>query len=293
MSYEECEKICAEAVIFINKRLVRLIDVTVEQWMNLKYDHETMNKNVKKGVIGTWLIKSYKLQFEEYLEIKRQRETHAQEVDMEYNPSNLVLPEWLASKFYNHLEMDWFTKNALWVYWMRGNDEVVLSNREVSDLKDEINNDEHEIAEVFRIETNLFDYEIPLCAKFNKFNYLLKADNRLWEEPTPVEHYYVPFLFKSGVGPSSLNHLFLISAATILQSFSASLHISNINYMYIKSYGFRLFSSLPAIYFGVVSPLATRKVHVHGQIFGYDVLDLAGKKLTTLVKYQSSGILAH
>ncbi|GJU07158.1 hypothetical protein Tco_1123588 [Tanacetum coccineum] len=167
--------------------------------MNLKYgNHETMNKNVKKGVIGTWLIKSYKLQFEEYLEIKRQRETHAQEVDMEYNPSNLVLDEWLASKFYNHLEMDWYTKNALWVYWMRGNDEVVLSNREVSDLKDEINNDEHEIAEVFRIETNLFDYETPLCAKFNEFNYLLKADNRLWEEPTPVEHYYVPFSFKSG-----------------------------------------------------------------------------------------------
>ncbi|GJS35746.1 hypothetical protein Tco_0534128 [Tanacetum coccineum] len=126
MSYEECEKICAEAVIFINKRLVRLIDVTVEQWMNLKYgNRETMNKNVKKGVIGTWLIKSYKLQFEEYLEIKRQRETYAQEVDMEYNPSNLVLAEWIASKFYSHLEMDWYTKNALWVYWMRGNDETI------------------------------------------------------------------------------------------------------------------------------------------------------------------------
>ncbi|GJZ02458.1 hypothetical protein Tco_0520419 [Tanacetum coccineum] len=33
--------------------------------------------------------------------------------------------------------------------------------------------------------------------------------------------------------------------ATILQSFSATLHISNIDYMYIKSYSFRLFSSLP------------------------------------------------
>ncbi|GKA06844.1 hypothetical protein Tco_0686068 [Tanacetum coccineum] len=54
--------------------------------------------------------------------------------------------------------------------------------------------------------------------------------------------------------------------ATILQSFSATLHISNIDYMYIKSYGFRLFSSLPAIYSGVVSPLATRKVHVHGRL---------------------------
>ncbi|GJZ18667.1 hypothetical protein Tco_0554790 [Tanacetum coccineum] len=181
MSYEECEKIYAEAVIFIDKRLVRLIDVTVEQWLDLKYgDHKTMDKNVKKEVIGTWLIISYKLQFEEYLEIKKQRVTYARKVDMEYNPSNLVFAKWLASKFYNHLDMDWYTKNALWVYCMRGNDEVVLSNKEDSDLKDENNNDEHEIAEVFRIETKLFDYKTPLCAKFNEFNYLLKVDPKLF-----------------------------------------------------------------------------------------------------------------
>ncbi|GKB51903.1 hypothetical protein Tco_0902656 [Tanacetum coccineum] len=33
--YDECEKMYAEARIFINKRLVRLIDVTVEQWLLL------------------------------------------------------------------------------------------------------------------------------------------------------------------------------------------------------------------------------------------------------------------
>ncbi|GJR43338.1 hypothetical protein Tco_1311441 [Tanacetum coccineum] len=57
--------------------------------------------------------------------------------------------------------MDWYTKNTLWVYWMRGDDEVVLSNKEVSDLNDENNHEEHEIAEIFRIETNLFDFETP------------------------------------------------------------------------------------------------------------------------------------
>ncbi|GJS32460.1 hypothetical protein Tco_0530842 [Tanacetum coccineum] len=52
MSYEECEKIYAEVVIFINKRLVRLIDVTVEQWLDIKYgNNKTMDKNIKKGVI--------------------------------------------------------------------------------------------------------------------------------------------------------------------------------------------------------------------------------------------------
>ncbi|GJU17396.1 reverse transcriptase domain-containing protein [Tanacetum coccineum] len=85
MSYEECEKIYGEVVIFINKRLVRLVDVTVEQWLDLKYgNHMTMDENVKKRVISTWLIRSYKLQFEEYLEIKKQRDT-----DMK--PNNLLM----------------------------------------------------------------------------------------------------------------------------------------------------------------------------------------------------------
>nr|GFA31355.1 importin-beta domain, armadillo-type fold protein [Tanacetum cinerariifolium] len=54
MCYEECEKIYAEAVIFINNRLLRLINVTVKQWLDLKYgDHMKMDKNAKKGVIGT------------------------------------------------------------------------------------------------------------------------------------------------------------------------------------------------------------------------------------------------
>ncbi|GJV20488.1 hypothetical protein Tco_1369508 [Tanacetum coccineum] len=82
-------------------------------------------------------------------------------------------------------------------------------------------------------------------------------------------------------------------AATILQIFSASLHISNIDYMYIKSYGFRLFSSLPvshllwssqsfghqkaingfdmplpvAVCSGLVNPLAPRKVLVHQRLW--------------------------
>ncbi|GJS67939.1 putative reverse transcriptase domain-containing protein [Tanacetum coccineum] len=87
---------------------------------------------------------------------------------------------WLASKFYNHLEIDWYTKNALWVYWMRGDDEVVLSNKEVLDLKDKNNDDEHKITEIFRIETNLFDYKTPLCTRFNELNYLLKVDTELF-----------------------------------------------------------------------------------------------------------------
>ncbi|GJS68875.1 hypothetical protein Tco_0683440 [Tanacetum coccineum] len=52
---------------------------------------------------------------------------------------------------------------------IRGDDEVELTDEESSD-------DEDEIAEVFRIDTNIFDYETPICSAFNEFNYLLKVD---------------------------------------------------------------------------------------------------------------------
>ncbi|GJV79705.1 hypothetical protein Tco_1515575 [Tanacetum coccineum] len=52
---------------------------------------------------------------------------------------------------------------------IRGDDEVELTDEESSD-------DEDDIAEVFRIDTNIFDYETPLCSAFKEFNYLLEVD---------------------------------------------------------------------------------------------------------------------
>ncbi|GJW72272.1 VIER F-box protein 2 [Tanacetum coccineum] len=107
-----------------------------------------------------------------------------------------------------------------------------------SDLTDEeSSDDEDEIAKVFRIDTNIFNYETPLCSAFNEFNYLLKVDpdlltkdimgfktyeyykddwiykwnkdvpwvhdkpwldNGIWKEPTPVKHTCKPFNYKTG-----------------------------------------------------------------------------------------------
>ncbi|GJV82106.1 hypothetical protein Tco_1517976 [Tanacetum coccineum] len=107
-----------------------------------------------------------------------------------------------------------------------------------SDLTDEeSSDDEDEIAEVFRIDTNIFDFETPLCSAFNEFNYLLKVDPdllmkdieefktyddynndwiyewnkdvpwvdekpwtnaRVWTKPTPVKHTCKPFNYKTG-----------------------------------------------------------------------------------------------
>ncbi|GKC30361.1 hypothetical protein Tco_1037655 [Tanacetum coccineum] len=150
--------------------------------------------------------------------------------DMGYDPSDVAFIEWLGSKNFNYKTMDHYTMKALWIYWIRGDDEVELTDEDSSD-------DEDEIAEVFRIDTNIFDYETPLCSAFNKFNYLLKVDPDLltkdimgfktyedykdewiyelnkgipwvdekpctntgvWTKPKPVQHIYKPFNYKTG-----------------------------------------------------------------------------------------------
>ncbi|GKF30709.1 hypothetical protein Tco_0100507 [Tanacetum coccineum] len=91
--------------------------------------------------------------------------------------------------------MDHYIMKALWIYWNRGDDEVELTDEESFD-------DEDEIAEVFIIDTNIFNYKTPLCSVFNEFNYLLKnkdvpwvydkqwLDNGIWKEPTPDYEWY-------------------------------------------------------------------------------------------------------
>nr|GEV70554.1 hypothetical protein [Tanacetum cinerariifolium] len=50
-----------------------------------------------------------------------------------------------------------------------GDDEVELTDEESSDDMDEV-------AEVFRIDTNLFKFETPMCKAFNEFNCLLQIE---------------------------------------------------------------------------------------------------------------------
>ncbi|GJQ92535.1 hypothetical protein Tco_0003674 [Tanacetum coccineum] len=89
--------------------------------------------------------------------------------DMGYDPSDIAIIEWLGSKIFNYKTMDHYTMKALWIYEIRGDDEVKLTDDESSDNMDEV-------AEVFRINTNLFDFETPMCKAFNEFNYLLQID---------------------------------------------------------------------------------------------------------------------
>ncbi|GJS14837.1 hypothetical protein Tco_0409309 [Tanacetum coccineum] len=97
-----------------------------------------------------------------------QQVSHEADDDMGYDPSDVAFTKWLGSKIFNYMTMDHCTMTALWIYWICGDDEVDLTDEESSD-------DENEVAEVFRINTNIFDFETPLCKTFNEFNYLLKV----------------------------------------------------------------------------------------------------------------------
>ncbi|GKD96801.1 hypothetical protein Tco_1380698, partial [Tanacetum coccineum] len=53
--------------------------------------------------------------------------------DMGYDLSDVAFIEWLRSKLFNYKTMDQYTMNAFWIYWIRGDDEVELTNEESSD----------------------------------------------------------------------------------------------------------------------------------------------------------------
>ncbi|GKC54279.1 hypothetical protein Tco_1077024 [Tanacetum coccineum] len=63
-------------------------------------------------------------------------------------------------------------RNALWDYWRRGNDEEVITNDELSNPRGDNLIDENEIAQIFRIDTDIFHFETPLCEAFKEFYYL-------------------------------------------------------------------------------------------------------------------------
>ncbi|GJW95976.1 hypothetical protein Tco_0175648 [Tanacetum coccineum] len=68
--------------------------------------------------------------------------------------------------------MDRYTKNALWYYWRRGDDEEVITDVENSNPKDDDMIEENEIAQILKIDTNIFHFEAPLCKAFKEFNFL-------------------------------------------------------------------------------------------------------------------------
>ncbi|GJQ94414.1 hypothetical protein Tco_0005553 [Tanacetum coccineum] len=81
--------------------------------------------------------------------------------DMGYDPSDVAFTEWLGSKNFNYKIMDHYTMKALWIYQIRGDDEVELTDEDSSD-------DEDEIAEDYEWYGALEDCELKNEALRNK-----------------------------------------------------------------------------------------------------------------------------
>ncbi|GKD76621.1 hypothetical protein Tco_1339242 [Tanacetum coccineum] len=79
-------------------------------------------------------------------DVSEQHVSHEADDDTGYDPSDVA-----------------FTK------WLGGDDEVELTDEEFSDNEDEV-------SEVFRIDTNIFDFETPMFKAFKEFNYLLQIN---------------------------------------------------------------------------------------------------------------------
>nr|GEW39768.1 hypothetical protein [Tanacetum cinerariifolium] len=118
-----------------------------------------------------------------------------------------------------------------------GGDEIEVSDDESLNFEEYWSDKEEETAKIFKIRTDVFDYETPLSLAFNEFNYLLKIDpdllikdimrfktyedykddwiyewnknvpwvyakpwldNGIWEEPKLVKHTCQPFNYKTG-----------------------------------------------------------------------------------------------
>ncbi|PWA83868.1 hypothetical protein CTI12_AA164260 [Artemisia annua] len=107
------ERIYAESEILLNKRLVRLMDISLEEWLELKYgDPELAPVDEVKRIVTTWLTRSFKEQLNEFMEIRRKMICNTS-FDINYDPNNIDFSDWLASKFNNQKTMDRATKNAL------------------------------------------------------------------------------------------------------------------------------------------------------------------------------------
>ncbi|GJR81294.1 hypothetical protein Tco_0152079 [Tanacetum coccineum] len=81
---------------------------------------------------------------------------------------------------------EWFKKDyiGLVTTWEDLVEKFIQEFYQLSDNNEYMEADESDepddIAKIFKIEGNLFDYETPLCKAFSDFNYLLKIDMHLF-----------------------------------------------------------------------------------------------------------------
>nr|GEW15362.1 VIER F-box protein 2 [Tanacetum cinerariifolium] len=220
--------------------------VQLDHVVDLHADHTSISNMIPYD--HYYLGRSYGIFFNKfYPPSHNERVEKANVVEMLWDLNNNEFKKWLASNFENYMMMDHITMNALWKFWSMNNDQEgitfrridgeVNNKREPCNDRIEISENESKVAEIFRIETNVFDYESPVCKAFDEFNYLFKINpdvltkdipgfktyekykndwiyewndkipwvsekpwvpDGTWKEANPVKHYCKPFNYKNG-----------------------------------------------------------------------------------------------
>ncbi|GJT39729.1 hypothetical protein Tco_0939594 [Tanacetum coccineum] len=111
-----------------------------------------------------------------------QRISHEADDDMGYDPFDVAFTEWLGSKNFNYKTMDHYIMKALWIYQIRGDDEVDLMDEEFSDNEDEVAETYDEYKDDWIYEWNK---DIPWVDEKPW------TEAGVWIEPKPVKHTYL------------------------------------------------------------------------------------------------------
>ncbi|PWA87985.1 hypothetical protein CTI12_AA079360 [Artemisia annua] len=100
------ERNYAESKILFHKKLIRLMDISLEEWLELKYGNPKFAPiNEVKRIVTSWLTRSFKEQFNEFMEIRRKMIGNTS-FDINYDSNDVDFTDWLATKFHNHKTMD-------------------------------------------------------------------------------------------------------------------------------------------------------------------------------------------
>nr|GEW34997.1 hypothetical protein [Tanacetum cinerariifolium] len=135
---EEFEKLVSLMINDVSLTCNTSLEIFNEEFNRMsRIDDDLLTYEVENSGITNILCDSNKEDDSE------QQMSHETDDDIEYDPSDVEV---------------------------RGDDEVELTNEESSD-----SDAEDEVAEIFRIKTNVFNFETPLCKAFKEFNFFYKS----------------------------------------------------------------------------------------------------------------------
>ncbi|GJW58543.1 hypothetical protein Tco_0105274 [Tanacetum coccineum] len=121
---------------------------------------------------------------------------HEADDDMGYDPFDVVFTEWLGSKFFNYKTMDHYTMKALWIYWIRGDDEAFKEFNYLLQIDPDLLTKDIEGFKTYE------DYKDDWIYEWNKdvpwVDEKPWTNARVWTKPTPVKHTCKPFNYKTG-----------------------------------------------------------------------------------------------